>query len=68
MTQSLGFTIGVPVIVSLVVPVVLLEGVVQVTIDPTRLGDVTEVEWHLGVLAWLVIVELSQRIDLFIEV
>ena len=29
-TQGLGFTIGVPVIVSLVVPVVLLEGVVQV--------------------------------------
>ena len=67
-TKSLRFTVGVPVIVGLVVPVVLLERVVQVTVDPTCLRNMAEVEWHLSVLSWLVVVELSQRVDLLVEV
>ena len=68
MTQGFTLTIGVPVIVSLVVPMVLLERIVQVTIHPTRLRNVTEVKGHLGVLSRLVVIQLSQRVNLLIEV
>ena len=52
----------------LVVPMVLLERIVQVTVYPTCLRNVTEVKWHLGVLSWLVVIQLPQRINLLIEV
>ena len=68
MTKSLRFTVGIPVIVGLVVPVILLERVIQVTVDPTCLRNMAKVEWHLSVLSWLVIVELSKRVDLLVEV
>ena len=66
-TQSLTLSVGVPVIVGLVVPVVLLERVIQVTIHPGRLGDVPEVKWHLSVLSRLVVVQLTKRVDLLVE-
>jgi len=37
----------------------LVEGVIQVTINPGELRDVTEEERHLSVLTILVIVSLS---------
>ena len=68
MTKSLTFSIWVPVIVSLVVPMVFLEGVIQVTVNPTQLGNVTKVKWHLCVFSWLVVVQLSEGIYLFVEI
>ena len=43
-TESLRFTVRVPVVVILVVSVVFVERVVQVTIDPGKLRNMTEVE------------------------
>ena len=68
MTQSLTLSVWVPVIVGLVVPMVLLEGVIQVTINPRSLGDVPKVKWHLGVLPRLVVVQLPQRVNLLVEI
>lgn len=67
-TQSLTLSVWVPVIVGLVVPMVLLEGVIQVTINPRSLGDVPKVKWHLGVLPRLVVVQLPQRVNLLVEI
>lgn len=66
-TQGLTLSVGVPVVVGLVVPVVLLEGVIQVTVHPGGLGDVSEVKWHLGVLSNLVVVQLTKRVNLLVE-
>jgi len=65
-TESLTFSVWVPVIVGLVVSMMFVEGVVQVTINPGELRDVTEEEWHLSVLTILVIVSLSNWVNLFI--
>lgn len=68
-TESLAFTVRVPVVVILVVSVVFVERVVQVTINPGKLRDVTEVERQLRQLTvGLVIVVLAQRIHLLVEV
>lgn len=49
-TKGLVLSVWVPVVVRLVVSVIFVEGVIDVTIDPGVLWDVTEVEGHLGVL------------------
>ena len=67
-TECLRLSIRVPVIMSLVVPMVLLERVIQVTIHPTQLRNVSKVKWHLSVLSRLVVIKLSQGIHLLIEV
>jgi hypothetical protein len=58
-TESLTFSVWIPVIVGLVVSMMLVERVIQVTINPGELRNVTEEEWHLSVLTKLVIVSLS---------
>ena len=58
MTEGFVFTVGVPVVMGLVVPMVLLERVIQVTIDPTQLRNVSKVKWHLSVLSRLVVIKL----------
>jgi len=67
-TQSFSFPVWVPVVVSLVVSVVLVEGVVQVTVNPGELRDVSEEEGHLRVLSVLVVVPGSNGINLLVEV
>ena len=70
-TEGLALAIGVPLISvgALVVSVVLVERVVQVTVDPRQLGDVAEVERHLSQLAVrLVVVVLPERVQLLVEV
>ena len=59
MTEGFVLAIGVPIIVGLVVSMMVVERVVQVTINPGELRDVTEEEWHLSVFTKLVIVSLS---------
>jgi len=58
-TEGLAFSVWVPVIVSLVVSMMFVERVIQVTINPGELRDMTEKEWHLSVFTILVIVSLS---------
>jgi hypothetical protein len=52
----------------LVVSVVLVERVVQVTIDPGELRDVAKEERHLSHFSILVVVPLSNRIKLLVEI
>lgn len=62
-TEGLALSVGVPVIMGLIVSVVLLEGVIQVTIDPGKLGHMTQEIGHLGVLVGLVVVSLSDGVE-----
>jgi len=66
--KCLVFTVGVPIIVSLVVSMVLFERIVQVTIEPEELRYHTKVERHLGVLIRLVVVASTDWVDLLVKV
>jgi hypothetical protein len=39
--EGLAFPVGIPVVMGLIVSMVLVEGVVQVTVDPGSLGNMT---------------------------
>tara|TARA_B100000780_G_C20997137_1_gene398894 strand:+ start:654 stop:890 length:237 start_codon:yes stop_codon:yes gene_type:complete len=65
-TEGLSFSIWIPVVMGLVMSVILIEGVVQVTIDPRELRNMAEVEWHLGIFSWLIIVVLSKWVHLLV--
>jgi len=52
----------------LVVLVVLLEGVIQGTVQPVELGDATKIEGHLRVLVGLVVVASTDRVDLLVDI
>ena len=67
-TKSLVLTVGVPVVMGLVVPMILLEGVIEVTVQPVELGDDTQVEGHLGVVIGRVVVTSSNGVDLLVDV
>jgi hypothetical protein len=66
--ECLVFAVRVPVIVCLVVSMVLLERIVQVTVQPEELGDHTEIECHLGVLIRLIVVASADWVDLLVKV
>jgi len=68
MTESLVFAVRVPLIVGLVVSMILLERVVKVSIEPVELGNNTQVERHLGVLIRLVLIALTDRIQLLVRI
>ena len=68
MAECLVFAVRVPVIVCLVVSMVLLERIVQVTVQPEELGDHTEIECHLGVLIRLIVVASAEWVDLLVKV
>jgi hypothetical protein len=68
MTESFVFTIGIPIIVSLVVSVVFLERVVQVSVKPEELRNNTKIKWHLGIFIRLVIVPCTNRVDFFVNI
>jgi len=52
----------------LIVSVVLLKRIVEVTIEPKELGHDTEVERHLGVIIWLVVVSSANGVDFLVQV
>ena len=65
-SKGLALSIGVPVIMGLIMSVILIEGIIQVTIDPGQLGDIPEVERHLGQFSWLVVVSLSNWVQVLV--
>lgn len=67
-TEGSALTVGDPVVVCLVVLVVLLEGVIQRTVKPVELRDATEVEGHLGVLVWRVVVTSANWVYLLVDI
>lgn len=48
--------------------VILVEGVVQVAIDPRELWNVAEEEWSLRVLGWMRLVSLPERIQFLVHI
>ena len=52
---------------SLVMLVVLLEGVIERTVKPVELGNAAQVPWHLDVLVRLVVVTGTDRVQLFVD-
>ena len=68
MAESLALAVRVPIIVCLVVSVVLIEGVVEVAVEPEELGNNTEVDRHLGVVIPVVVVAGSDRVKSLVEV
>jgi len=52
----------------LVMSMILIEGVIDITIDPRQLRNVSEIEWHLSILSWNILVVSSKRIQLLIQV
>lgn len=61
-TEGLGLAIGEPFVVGLVVSMPLLEGVIQIAVQPVELGHHTKEEGHLRVFVRLVFVALTDRI------
>ena len=67
-TEGPGLAIGHPVIVRLVVLVMLIERVIEITVQPVKLRDGTEIERHLHVLIGLVVVTRPDGVHLLVEV
>ena len=62
-TKSLSLAIGNPVIMSLVMLMILLERVVEGTVEPVELRNATKIEWHLGVIIGLVVVTGTDGVE-----
>ena len=62
-SEGLSLSIGVPVVMGLIMPMILIEGIIQVAIHPGQLGDVPEIEGHLGQFAGLVFVSLPNWVQ-----
>ena len=68
-TERLTLSIAIPLIVILVVSVILVEGIVEVTVDPAQLRNVAEVEGNLSDLTVrLEVIVLTKRIQLLVSV
>ena len=68
-TERLTLSITIPLIVILVVSVKLIEGIVEVTVDPGQLRNMTEVEGNLRDLTvGLIVVVLTKRVKLLVSV
>lgn len=67
-TKGFGLSIWVPVVMCLVMSMILLEGIVQVTVDPRSLWHGREVPWHGGILSYFIIVVHSKWVQRLIQV
>ena len=67
-TEGPGLAVGHPVIVRLVVFVMLIEGVIQRTVQPVKLRDGTKVERHLRIIVGRVVVTCPDRVHLLVDV
>lgn len=68
-TKGLALSVWIPVIMGLIMSMVLVEGVIQVTVDPRDLRVHTQEEWHLRVLIGLVVESLSDGVQqLLVEI
>jgi hypothetical protein len=62
-SESFVLSVGVPIVMGLVMPMVLLEWVIEVTVQPVELGNDTQVEGHLRVIIGGVVVTGTDRVD-----
>lgn len=68
MTESLVLSVGVPVIMGLIMSVILLEGVIEVTVQPVELGNDTQVEGHLRVIIGGVVVTGTDGVNALVGI
>jgi len=52
----------------LVMTMVLVERVIQVTVHPRKLRDVTKVERHLSISIAIVVISSSNRVETLVEI
>jgi hypothetical protein len=67
-TEGLTLAIGVPIVVSLIMAVILVEGVVEIAVEPKELGHNTEVYRHLSVIVAVVVVAGTDRVKSLVQV
>jgi len=67
-TKRLALSVWVPVIMGLIVSMVLVEGVIQVTVDPIELGHMSEEVGHLRIIIWSVVVSGSDRVQCLVDI
>jgi hypothetical protein len=67
-TEGLALTVGVPVIMSLIVAMILVEWIIEVTIDPWSLGNMTKEERHLGVIIRFVVITSTDGVKSLVEI
>ena len=67
-TESLLFAVGDPVVVSLVLLVILLEGIIERTVQPIELRNTAEIPGHLRVIIGCIVITSTNRVDLLIEI
>lgn len=68
MTESLVLSVGVPVIMGLIMSVILLEGVIEVTVQPVELGNDTQVKGHLRVIIGGVVVTGTDGVNALVGI
>jgi len=61
--QRFVLTVRVPFVMGLVMSVILLERIVQVTIEPVELRNDTQVERHLSVIIGCIVVTCTDRVN-----
>jgi hypothetical protein len=67
-TKRLTLSIGIPVIMGLIVSMVLVEGVIQVTVNPIELGYMPEEVGHLRIIIWGVVVSGSDGVECLVGI
>jgi hypothetical protein len=67
-TERLALSVWVPVIVGLIVSMVLVERVIQVTVDPIELRHMPEEIRHLRVIIWGIVVSGSDGVKCLVGV
>jgi hypothetical protein len=62
-SERFVLSIRVPVVMGLIMSVVLIERVIQVTVDPGELGDLPEIKRHLGIVVAVVVIPGSDGVQ-----
>ena len=68
MSKRLILSVRVKVVMSLIMLVILVERIIQVTIDPGVLGDLTDEEGKLGVITWVIVVSGPDWVHLLVKI
>ena len=67
-TKGLAFPVGIPVIMGLIMSVVLVERVIQVTVNPIELRNMSKEVGHLRIIIWCVVVPCSDWIKCLVGI
>ena len=68
MTKCLVLSVGVPLVMGLVVPMVFVERIVKVAVQPVELGNNSEEEGILGEIVAVVVVPLANGVHHLVNI